>query len=157
MLRKPVVRVVLDLPRPFADGVPIWSGEPIGCRGVKLAADCNADRLLMTLRPRLTTSRWLQTLPNLLREFGWQEPILGRFIVDGWAIVSEQDPVQHLNGHGQAVVERATGPTALRLPTDEVAGGAFVQWFRLGERQDFRSLVAVPDLARMTPMPLSLS
>ena len=80
------------------------------------------------------------------------EPIVGRFLVDGWAIVSEKNPEQHLNGHARAVVQ-PSGRTDLQLPTDdEVTGGTFVQWFRLGEGRDpdRERPVAVPDLARMT-------
>ena len=91
-------------------------------------------------------STWLQGLkiPG--------EPIVGRFLVDGWAIVSEKNAEQHLNGHARAVVQ-PSGRTELQLPTDdEVTGGTFVQWFRLGDGRDPgpQPLVAVPDLARMT-------
>lgn len=54
-----------------------------------------------------------------------------RFQLDGWSVVSLENPDLHLNGHANVVVER--GRTRLRLPTtDEVTGGRFEVWFRLG-------------------------
>jgi hypothetical protein len=138
--RKPVVHVVLYLPFPLAgDG-------PIGRHGVELEADTNADGPLIVWSPQRETGRWLQGLDIQ------GQPIPGRFIVDGWAIVYEKNPEQHLNGHARAVVG-PDGRTDLRLPTDdEVTGGTFVQWFRLGEGRDpgRERIIAVPDLARMT-------
>jgi hypothetical protein len=140
VVRKPVVHVVLYLPFPLApDG-------PIGRHGVELEADTNAEGPLIVWSPRGETVEWLLGLkiPG--------QPIPGRFIVDGWAIVSGKIPEQHVNGHARAVVQ-PDGRTDLRLPTDdEVTGGTFVQWFRLGEGRDpgRERIVAVPDLARMT-------
>ena len=150
--RKPVVRVVLELPWPLGGEAPMWSTVPVGYRAVELAADTNAEGPLIVWTPRPQTAQWLVGLPDLLRQHGSEEPVVGRFTIDGWAIISEKDPSQHLNGHARAVIEPGTARTILRLPTDdEVTGGAFVQWFRLGIPSIIQPpLPVVPNLAGMT-------
>ena len=147
---KPVVRVVLELPWPFGSDGQIWSEIPIGFRSVELLAEWNADGPLIVWGPAPETAKWLQILPDLLASNGWKDPIIGRFIIDGWAIVSEKNPEQHLNGHANAVL--VGGRTLLNLPTDdEVTGGQFMQWFRLAraETPDGRA-VRGPDVVGMT-------
>ena len=64
--------------------------------------------------------------------------------------MSRKDPRQHLNGHAEAFVDDGSGRTLLRLPTDdEIAGGQFVQWFRLARGAERRS-AAVPDVVGRT-------
>lgn len=128
---KPVVRVELDLPWPFANEGGFWAPGVIGYRTVVLAAEWNADGPLIVWGPRAETRGWLQdTMWGVLAELGWEEPIVGRLEIDGWGIVGEEDPDRHLNCHARAV--SVDGRTRLRLPTDdEVTGGTFVQWFRL--------------------------
>ena len=130
---KPVVRVTLELPWPMRGEAEHWGDDVVGHRTVELAAETNADGPLIIWSPTEVTRIWLlRVLLRRLLVAEWFEPVFGRFVVDGWAIVSEEDPGQHLNGHAVAVVDDQTGRTLLRLPTDdEVTGGQFVQWFRL--------------------------
>ena len=133
---KPVVRVELDLPWPFANEGGFWADTVIGYRTVQLAAEWNADGPLIVWAPTGRTRGWLQdTLWGVLAELSWDRPILGRLEIDGWAVVHEEDPRLHLNGHALAVM--SDGRTALALPTDdEVTGGTFVQWFHLVRERD---------------------
>jgi hypothetical protein len=131
--RKPVVRVTLDLPWPVRGEAQLWSNDIVGFRTVELVGEINADGPLIIWSPSQRTRVWmLQQLMDRLRQAEWPAPVVGRFLVDGWAIVSQEDRRQHLNGHAQAFFDDATGRTLLRLPTDdEVTGGQFTQWFRL--------------------------
>jgi hypothetical protein len=145
---KPVVRVVLDLPWPFREeDRGAWSAQgPVGFRGVELEAELSVDRDGIRWRPSKGTRGWLEGLSDVLAQV---EQVVGRFVVDGWAIVSEQDPRQHLNGHARAVVVNASDRTVLALPTDdEVPGGQFVQWFRLARAGERR--FAVPEVTGRT-------
>ena len=64
--------------------------------------------------------------------------------------MSREDPRQHVNGHAEAFIEDGSTHTQLRLPTDdEIAGGQFVQWFRLARVAERRS-AAVPDVVGRT-------
>lgn len=147
---KPVARVVLDLPWPIAgDGEP-WSDRPIGYRSVELAADLKGDANRFFWQPRTEASNWiLDRLWGVLRNSDWGEPILCRFLVDGWAIVSADDPDHHLNGHAIARMRRRS--TDLELPTDdEVAGGQFSQWFWLTPEPDTQGRIEIPDVAGRT-------
>ena len=148
---KPVMRVILDLPWPLGDDGQTWSsGVPVGFRDVELAAVLIPEGDVLRWRPSDDAGPWLQKrLFEVLTPFKLP-PIVGRFVIDGWAIVSEKDPRQHLNGHADAVVVNASGRTALSLPTDdEIAGGQFVQWFRLASAVE-RRFADVPDVIGRT-------
>jgi hypothetical protein len=129
---KPVVRVEVDLPWPFGTDGAAWGVRtPVGYRTTELAGQWNADGPLIVWGPRSDASNWLtQVLPSVLGQQGYDQPLAARLLVDGWAVVSEDDPTQHLNGHASVVMEGER--SRLQLPTDdEVAGGQFVQWFWL--------------------------
>ncbi|MPV37314.1 DUF6519 domain-containing protein [Georgenia subflava] len=143
---KPVVRVELDLPWPHGPDGDIWAQQMVAFRTVELAAEWNADGPLIVWRPADLTRRWLmEQLWTMLAELGREPPLTGRFVLEGWAVVHEQDESQHVNTHADAVL---VGPrTRLRLPTDdEVAGGTFVQWFRLSQQTQEDRLVVVPQV-----------
>jgi hypothetical protein len=149
---KPVLRVVLDLPWPLGDDGRTWlSDVPIGFLGVELAAVLSSEGDVLRWEPS-NAGPWLQKrLFDVLTPLELPS-VVGRIVIDGWAIVSERDPRQHLNGHANAVVVNASQRTVLDLPTDdEIAGGQFVQWFRLAssavERQRFAE---VPDVIGRT-------
>ncbi|MFJ8579376.1 DUF6519 domain-containing protein [Micromonospora sp. NPDC093277] len=147
---KPVVRVELDLPWPLSgEDHQIWADFPVGYRTVVLDATVNADGALLVWWPSERTREWLvERMWTALGKARWDDPILGRLIIDGWAIVAEKDPAMHLNGHANARLQG--GRTLLELPTDdEVTGGRFVQWFRLSRNK--ARAVDVPDVGRRTP------
>lgn len=130
---KPVVRVLLELPWPMGptDG-EVWFPEgPIATRTIELEALWNADGPLIVWGPSQRTREWLVVrLMEVLKAANLELRVLGRFVIDGWAIVSQKDPQLHLNGHPHAVFQN--GRTIYKLPTDdEIAGGQFVQWFHL--------------------------
>ena len=148
VVRKPVVRVVLALPWPFRDEAPTWSDHPIGFRDVELAAQLSCDGDVIEWQPDagVEIGKWLDYVLDTLD----LPPVAGRFVVDGWAIVAEKDPRQHVNGHAEAFIEAGSTRTQLRLPTDdEIAGGKFVQWFRLARVAE-RRFAAVPDVVGRT-------
>lgn len=149
---KPVARVVLDLPWPIESDGEFWEEAPIGFRSVQLAAEINADGPLIVWRPVGRTSEWLRgRLWEMLRRIKWEEPIIGRFILDGWAIVAEDDRRLHVNGHASAAADN--GQTLLELPTDDaVTGGQFQTWFRLVPERVVhdRPVIRVPSLVDMT-------
>ena len=128
---KPVVRVVLELPWPIESDGEVWSQEPVGYRAVELAAEVGTEGPLLLWRPADPTRRWLlEVLPTVLARRQRLRPLTARFVVDGWAVASAEDPERHLNGHAQT--EHSDGRTLLRLPTDdEIPGGTFTSWFRL--------------------------
>jgi hypothetical protein len=134
---KPVVRVVLDLPWPLPREVAaVWPDlRPVGFRPIELDAvtSADADKHVITWMPSDNTREWLvDQLQHGLQQAGWDRPLVGRFVIDGWGIVGAESETLHLNGHGNTFVD-AHGQTQLHLPTDdEVTGGQFVQWFRLG-------------------------
>ena len=144
---KPVVHVFLELPWPDAVSAQAWGVQGIGFQQIEVAGTAlpaDGDR---RIRWHATdqASGWLSdTLWQALGRLKTRE-VVGRFVVDGWAIVAAEDESMHLNGHADAVVDGVR--TALRLPTDdEVTGGRFEQWFRLVQtRRRF-----VPDVANMT-------
>jgi hypothetical protein len=155
---KPVARVVLDLPWPVLTDGEFWSDTPIGFRRIELAGEVNADGPLIVWRPSDVASDWLTgQFPASLLKLEWNRAIRGRFIIDGWAIVSEDDPRLHLNGHPDARV-KGSSPTRYALPTDdEIAGGVFDSWFWLSEKGDMgpegpldrREFVTLPSLVGM--------
>ncbi|MDQ4008291.1 MAG: DUF6519 domain-containing protein [Actinomycetota bacterium] len=130
---KPVVRVLLDLPWPVKDEATPWEPGPIGFRTVELEGTTNADGPLIVWHAAGRTGEWLRgRLPEVLAELAGRSAVVGRFVIDGWAVVSEDDTSHHLNGHARTFLEEETGRTRLELPTDdEVTGGQFVQWFHL--------------------------
>ena len=130
---KPVVRVTLDLPWPVEGDGGAWNDEPLGTRRVVLGGTANADGALIVWNPTQRCHDWLTgRFHDRLDRLAGAPSALARFEIDGWAVVSEQNRLQHLNGHAVTEVD-AAGRTRLVLPTDdEVTGGQFVQWFRLG-------------------------
>ncbi|MEQ7128699.1 DUF6519 domain-containing protein [Actinopolymorpha sp. B11F2] len=134
---KPVVRVVLDLPWPLPGELEsVWPDlKPVGFRPIELDAEWNADNDLIVWTPSGATAQWLveRLFDGLRRSAGWERPLIGRFVLDGWAIVGERDPDLHLNGHVVTALD-GNGRTEYLLPSDDaVTGGPFVQWFRLTE------------------------
>ena len=147
---KPVIRVVIDLPWPTPREEPVaWPSLPIvGFRPIELDAEVTVDAELIIWRPAPNTAAWLAPPPpngtpprslfDGVRASGWpaDRPLLlvVRLIIDGWAVIGQDDPQLHLNGHADAVTE-VVGDlefTRLKLPTDdEVTGGQFIQWFTL--------------------------
>jgi Family of unknown function (DUF6519) len=133
---KPVVRVTLDVPWPLTrELAAVWPDlKPVGFRAIELDAvvAADADKHLVTWLPRNNVKEWLVgQLQHGLQQAGWERPLTGRLVLDGWAIVGRDDESLHLNGHGSTFVD-ADGRTQLSLPTDdEVTGGQFVQWFQL--------------------------
>ena len=109
---KPVVRVVLGMQWPGGDEVGIWNAPgALGVHSVEIAAELETDGDEIRWVPAPEVAEWLEKklvalLPDLRR------PIVGRFVVDGWAIVSRKDPRQHLNGHAEAFVDDGSGRTA---------------------------------------------
>lgn len=133
---KPVVRVVLDLPWPIEGEADVWTpdGEgPVGLRHVEIQCDVTADSPQFYWNPTTRAQEWLTgVLPDVAGSF--DIPIVGRFIIDGWAIVEKADDEtsMNLNCHVRTVYDSGDGRVAFLLPTDdEVTGGQFVQWFRL--------------------------
>lgn len=137
VFKKPVVRVVLDLPWPFQNEAPVWSESPIGFRAVELAAHWTTqageagESSKIVWRAEDNTRTWLmEKLFPTLAKGGWKQPLTGRLVLDGWAIIANKDRRFHLNGHARTTF--TSGRTEFDLPTDdEVPGGQFVQWFRL--------------------------
>ncbi|MDP5181578.1 DUF6519 domain-containing protein [Blastococcus sp. BMG 814] len=145
---KPVMRVQLDLPWPSSGD---WASSTVGYQTVELGADLAADGALLRWSPWQETGGWLQQeLPEQLAGRDWQRPIVGRFVIDGWAVISAEERARHLNGHADTRLQ--DGVTVLRLPTDdEVAGRQFVQWFRLErQRGPVLRLTVVPDVVGET-------
>jgi len=109
---------------------------------------------LLSRRPQrevvdfLTTQLW-----TVLGTHGWEPPIVGRFVIDGWAVTGPDG--QPLNGHART----APGPdghTEVVLPTDDaIPGGDFRLWFRLQQGDSAapprdRATVIVPDVTGRT-------
>ena len=134
---KPVARMVLALPWPVGAAAADWGQTPVGFQEVEVLGDVTAEGSVIIWRPRNTQATpvvsWLEAgLWDALTRHKWTEPIIGRFVVDGWAIVGEDDPGLHVNGH--APTRLVGGRTDVVLPTDdEVTGGTFTLWFRLSE------------------------
>jgi hypothetical protein len=151
---KRVVRVELDLPWPLnGEDSQVWltDGTPIGFRTTELAARTNADGPLIGWAPAELTGPWLKQMVVVLRRRELLEPVRGRFVIDGWAVISEAEPSLHLNGHARTVTDGDR--TRLELPTDdEVTGGRFEQWFDLviAAVREGVAAVEVPDVIRRT-------
>jgi hypothetical protein len=164
---KPVARVTLELPWPLgADGAswvvpggdgPAGADDVVGFRDVQIAAEVAAEGPRIIWRPRggakappedfLTTRLWA-----VLRLNKWDEPIVGRFVIDGWAVTGADG--QPLNGHART--QAADGRTNVVLPTDDaIPGGEFRLWFRVQRGDSVApprepAAVTVPDVVRRT-------
>lgn len=137
---KPVARVEVELPWPFAGDGHDWtpgasrSAPPLGTRTVTLAGHVHADNRLLRWEPGskelsdwLTTGIW-SVLAATSR--GVDTTLLCRFCIEGWAIPSDDKRRLQVNTHAQVGVQQ--GRTVVQLPTDDaVTGGTFVQWFQL--------------------------
>ncbi|MEZ5184139.1 MAG: DUF6519 domain-containing protein [Candidatus Nanopelagicales bacterium] len=147
---KPVARVELELPWPVHSDGDAWAPVPIGYHNVTLAADLAAERERLLWTPRGRTEGWLRDgLWSALADAHWDEPLLGRFIVEGWALISAKDRDLHVNGH--ALTRMRGTRTLFALPTDdEITGGVFTQWFRLTRAPLRPQRKPVPDLVRRT-------
>ena len=166
---KPVARVTLELPWPLdADGswlVPAAGGQAgargvVGFRDVQIAGVVAANERGIGWRPQggangsaadfLTSRLWA-----VLDRNKWTDPIVGRFVIDGWAVTGTAG--QPLNGHARTKV--GDGSTDVVLPTDDaIPGGEFRLWFRVrraagpvGPPGD-RAPVTVPDVAGRTQL-----
>jgi hypothetical protein len=152
--RKPVLRVEIDLPWPVpGEENRLWANGPVGYRTVTLDSVVNSDNRVLVWSPSPRSRDWLTVgLWAALDKAQWPDPILGRYVVEGWAIIADtKDRDLHLNGHARAVL--VGGRTDLVLPTDDdVPGGQFVQWFRLSRQAKDLTVLQVPDLARRTPV-----
>lgn len=162
---KPVARVTLELPWPLgADGAS-WMGdgpagalEVVGFREVQILAEVDADGPLIMWRPRakdpllgfLTSRLW-----GVLKNGRWDEPIVGRFVIDGWAVAGSHG--EPLNGHARTKLA-PDGHTDVVLPTDDaIPGGEFRMWFLVQQddpvpRPGDRASVTVPDVAGRTQL-----
>jgi hypothetical protein len=96
----------------------------------------------------LTTRLW-----DVLDRNRWDEPIVGRFVIDGWAVTGSDG--QPLNGHARTELG-PDGHTDVVLPTDDaIPGGEFRLWFRLQQGDSVappreRATVTVPDVVGRT-------
>lgn len=148
---KPVLRVELELPWPAGRDGDAWSERPVGTRTVTLEGGSDAEERLLRWSPSDRAAVWLQEqLWSVLESLDLGNQVLGRFLLDGWALPSVEPEGLHVNTHADS--EMVRGRTHLRLPTDdEVTGGTFTQWFWLVQsaevRPDFR---VVPDVLGMT-------
>ncbi|MGC0273294.1 DUF6519 domain-containing protein [Pseudactinotalea sp. Z1739] len=135
---KPVARVEFDLPWPTEGEARFWSDQPVGFRATRLDGEVGTETAPIEWQPTEITRGWLLTfgerVERLHRGFPEAVPkglVLARFIIDGWAIIGQDDPQVHLNTHANASSDGSH--TRLDLPTDdEVTGGQFVQWFYVG-------------------------
>lgn len=133
------VRVLLDLPWPTSQEAQLWSNTPVGFQAIGLEGDVTLAGDGFSWAPTPKTQAWLtMTLPAVLTELKLSKPLVGRLVIDGWAIMSAQGDQDgrrlYLNGHATAFLDG--NRVRLRLPTDDaVAGGPFVQWFRLTHQQ----------------------
>lgn len=157
---KPVMRVVLELPWPVGSQHRDWVPEGFDLSGtfatqaITLDAKVWAEGSTLFWNPTDSAASWLEKI--LFEVLGPRvQSVLGRFELDGWAVVAESDPALHLNGHAKAVVESGVEPglarTLLDLPTDDaVAGGQFVQWFHLRRSAERVLMPEVPDVSGRT-------
>jgi hypothetical protein len=136
---KPVVRMLLALPWPVGPDLAAWdSPTPVGFQEIEVLGDADVDGSQIVWRPRNTEQNpvvsWLEAgLWDALNRHKWTAPLRGRFVIDGWAVLAQQDPSLHLNGH--AATTLVGGRTHVVLPTDDaVTGGTFTQWFRITDQ-----------------------
>ena len=127
-----MIRVELDLPWPAGADSDTWKTGPIGTQRIQLDATLDSQGEMIVWTPRADTATWLtQILFEQLATMGI-EFVTGWFVLEGWAIVAQKDPRWHVNCHANTVVVNASQRTPFDLPTDDtVAGGQFLQWFRL--------------------------
>lgn len=136
---KPVVRVALQMPFTYFNderyvrkpGVPQY-GELLAFQWVTLGADLDSTGNVITWRPDEGAQVFMDYLGTNYR-------ILGRFEIDGWAILSKVGNLQ-LNTHVSAslvvqdyrVWRRTDYGISPSTPTgDAVTAGRFEQWFWL--------------------------
>ncbi|MEU9002239.1 DUF6519 domain-containing protein [Streptomyces sp. NPDC048551] len=137
--QKPTVRVILDIPYEGREGV-------VGSVPLTLEAELDATSRSITWKPLDRTANWLaSTIPDYVKSLGRE--VSGRFQIDGWAIVSESKPRQHLNGHADALVaedrpidfwhrtEFSRATEGAPLTDDAVTGGRYEQWFWLWQKE----------------------
>ncbi len=146
---KPVVRVLLDLPWPLGEDGTMWGDQPIGFRSITLAGEQTGEGRSLHWVPDEITRGWLEdTLWGVLAQNKWDRPILGRYELDGWAVIGADDAELHLNGHSRTIGRG--GQTFVDLPSDDaVTGGRFEQWFWLVADQGVRR-ITIPDLTGKT-------
>lgn len=149
---KPVIRVELELPWPVGPEAEVWNGLRIGTQTVTLGARLDPGQGRIFWGAEESTRAWLrERLFPALKRLADVQAVLGRYVLDGWALVDARDPGRHVNGHPQAVIVPGSGRTVFRLPTDdEVTGGQFVQWFHLVERRPGPDRIEVPAVAART-------
>ncbi len=144
------VRVELELPFPIAGDGEVWALTPVGTRTVTLDAVVDAESRGIRWMPGDGVGDWLrERLWDTLKEHGLDRArLLGRFLIDGWAIPVAGGPRGlTINTHADAFVEN--GRVRLRLPTDDaVTGGTFEQWFWLVRREI--DVVVIPDIRGLT-------
>jgi hypothetical protein len=98
----------------------------------------------------LTSRLW-----GVLKNSRWDEPIVGRFVIDGWAVAGSHG--QPLNGHARTKLA-PDGHTDVVLPTDDaIPGGEFRMWFLVQQGDPVpppgdRAPVTVPDVAGRTQL-----
>ena len=135
---KPVIRVELDLPWPIGPDRTPWTADPnnpqvpIGTQTVTLNGSLDPQGQVIAWFPQAETRTWLvDRLFRVLTDVGAAQ-VLGRYVLDGWAIVSEGLPRRNVNTHAPTVLDRQKERTVFDLPSDDdVTGGTFVQWFHL--------------------------
>ncbi|PPS67830.1 MULTISPECIES: DUF6519 domain-containing protein [Streptomyces] len=121
---KPVVRVVLEIRYP--NQAAYWGFMP-----VTIEADLAVAGNTITWTPETFT--WGRLTEFLAGQFIGTSNMLGRFQMDGWAIMSKTGNL-HLNGHANARLDgmRTVYGISPANPTDDqVTGGRFEQWFWL--------------------------
>jgi hypothetical protein len=153
---KPVARVTLALPWPLGkEDAGVWSDAVVGFRTVILDGHCQAQGNLLLWFPSSNADTWLrEKLWTVLSKHDWRRPLVGRFQIDGWAVLSAENPEVHLNGHAAAYLETLPGGdfrTRLTASDDEVTGGQFEQWFYLTEEAGDGDLKPVPMAAGRRP------
>ncbi|GAA1857136.1 DUF6519 domain-containing protein [Myceligenerans crystallogenes] len=139
---KPVGRLLVELPWPVGPELDVWGGPSFATHTVELLGTLEAEGPFITWSPAPATIEALPRIVERLRQLeGNQQlgapglPVLARFQLDGWAIVRENDPAQHLNGHASTFMDGDR--TRLELPTtDAVTGGRFETWFHLDPEPD---------------------
>ncbi|WP_327349100.1 DUF6519 domain-containing protein [Streptomyces europaeiscabiei] len=130
---KGVCYVELDLPWPLDGETSPWGGPRIGVRTVKLPSKpFDPGSRFVQWFAQDTTTQWLDNqLPSQLGALPASvRPIVGRFVVEGSAIIGA-DPALRVNCHAPFRLD-ADGVTRIQLPTDDaVIGGRFALTFFL--------------------------
>jgi hypothetical protein len=129
---KPVVRVVLQVPFPeYTD--KRYGYDPLtryAFQSVTLGAVLTAKENKITWKPDKNAVKWMD---DYLFDYTFENKMVGRFEIDGWAILSKTGNLQ-LNTHVTAsiVQDEIWRRTDYGTPTgDAVTAGRFEQWFWL--------------------------